>query len=270
MITLETFQSFLITYGLNIVGAILILIFGRIAANFLGNQAKRSLERNKKLDTTLVRFVSSLVRAGIIIFAIMAALSRLGVQNTSFIALLGAAGLAIGLALEGALSNFAAGALVLTFNPYKVGDYIEAGGHFGRVEEIQIFNTVVVTNDNKTVIVPNAQVTGAPIVNYSKRGTVRVDMVFGIGYEDDVLKAKKVFQEILDANATFDPTMPKTVALSELADSSVNFAVRGHVKPEYYWKVWFEMTEAVKLRLDAEGISIPFPQRDVHLYQNPN
>jgi small conductance mechanosensitive channel len=201
-------------------------------------------------------------------FVILAALGMLGIQTTSFIAVLGAAGLAIGLALQGSLANFAAGVLMIIFRPFKVGDYIEGAGTAGVVEEMQIFTTMLATPDNKTVIIPNAKLSADNIVNYSTKGTRRADMVFGIGYDDDIDKARDIIAKILsdDERVMEDPAVQ--IAVSELADSSVNFVTRAWVKSGDYWGVVFETTEAVKKRFDAEGISIPFPQRDVHVYEH--
>ena len=204
----------------------------------------------------------------LLVFVVLAALGQLGIQTTSFIAVIGAAGLAIGLALQGSLSNFAAGFLMIIFRPFKVGDYIEGAGVAGTVETIHIFTTQLLTPDNKTVIIPNASLTADNITNYSAKGTRRVDFVFGIGYGDDIDKAKKIMADILakDERIFKDP-VPK-IALVELADSSVNFVVRPWVKVEDYWDVYFDTTENIKKSFDAEGISIPFPQHDVHVYQH--
>ena len=264
---INTLETLAVTYGLRLLGAALILLAGRWAAGFLSRLTGK-LMRQAKVDGTLARFAQSIVNVGIIVFTVLAALNQVGVQNTSIIAFLGAAGLAVGLALEGALANFAAGALILMFRPFKVGQWVELAGIFGLVEEIQIFNTILLTRDNKTVIIPNAQVTGSPITNYSHKGLLRLDMVFGIGYGDDLLKAKRVLQEILHAEPRVAREPVPTVGVLELADSSVNLAARPFVKPDDYWSVQFAVTEQVKLRFDAEGISIPFPQRDVHLFSS--
>lgn len=261
----DTIRTFAVQYGLNILGAAIILFIGWWAARFLSQLLRRSLEK-AEIDSALARFGASLVRYGVLIFALLAALNRLGVATTSFVALIGAAGLAIGLALEGALSNFAAGVLLLLFRPFRIGQLVEIADKFGTIEEILIFNTVLVTPDNKTVTIPNSQVTGTPIVNYSAKGVLRLDMVFGIGYGDDLLRAKALLQGILDADDRVLREPAPTVNVLELADSSVNFAVRPYVHPDNYWAVHFAVTEQVKLQLDAAGISIPYPQRDVHLY----
>ncbi len=264
---LPLLQSFIVTYGLNILGAIVIFIIGRWAAGLASRLIKRVLNK-ANVDESLVKFAGSLVYIGILIFAVLAAFERLGVETTSFIAVLGAAGLAVGLALQGALANFAAGVLILLFRPYKVGDLVEIAGVFGPVEEIQIFTTIVTTPDNKTVIIPNGQITSGNIVNYSAKGLLRLDMTFGIGYGDDLLKAKRILEELVTADERVAKDPAPNVAVMELADSSVNFVVRPFVKPEDYWGVHFTITEQVKLRFDQEGISIPFPQQDVHLFQN--
>ena len=257
---------YITTYGFSLLGAILIFIIGRWIARWLANLAGKFMSKTD-VDETLSKFVINLTYVALLVFVILAALSSLGVQTTSFIAVIGAAGLAIGLALQGALSNFAAGALILLFKPFKIGDLIEAGGAFGTVEEIQIFNTIILTPDNKTIIVPNAQVTGGNITNISAKGILRLDLIFGIGYNDDLLKAKQVLEELIasDERALKDPA--PTVAVLELGDSSVNFAARPFVKVEDYWDLHFALTEQVKLRFDKEGISIPYPQQDVHLHQ---
>jgi len=259
--------ALLSVYGLNVLAAIAIFVFGLWFAKIMRRVIGKVMERGN-VDATLTRFVGNLSYIALLVFVVLAAVSKLGIQTTSFIAVLGAAGLAIGLALQGSLSNFAAGFLMIIFRPFKVGDYIEAGGTAGTVEEIQIFTTQLKTPDNKTVIIPNSGITAGNIVNYSTKGTRRVDMVFGIGYDDDIDKAKAVLQQIIDADARVlkDPVV--TIGLSELADSSVNFVVRPWVKSEDYWSFLFDTTEKVKKRFDEEGIGIPYPQQDVHLYQH--
>ncbi|MBT8338761.1 MAG: mechanosensitive ion channel, partial [Desulfatitalea sp.] len=205
---------------------------------------------------------------GLLAFVVLAALSQLGIQTTSFIAVLGAAGLAVGLALQGSLSNFAAGFLMILFRPFSVGDYIEGGGVTGTVEEIQIFTTTLVTPDNKTVIIPNAKIMGDNIINWTVKGTRRVDLVVGIGYGDDIDKARQVIADVLAKDARVRKDPPPQIAVSEMADSSVNFVVRPWVSASDYWAVSFGVTEQIKKAFDDEGISIPFPQRDVHVYQH--
>lgn len=243
------------------------ILFGGI---WLAKQIKKyvvlMMER-RNVDALLASFSSNIVYVALVAFVVIAALSQLGIQTTSFVAIIGAAGLAVGLALQGSLANFASGVMIIAFRPFKVGDFIEAGGVAGVVEGIQIFSTQMRTGDNKAIIIPNAGITGGNITNYSAKDTRRVDMVFGIGYDDDIKKAKDLLLELIadDDRILKDPEA--VVAVSELADSSVNFVVRPWVKSADYWGVLFDLTEAVKLRFDKEGISIPYPQQDVHLHK---
>jgi small conductance mechanosensitive channel len=254
-------------FGVNILAALAIFIIGRWVVRYLKNITLRAMKK-RDVDPTLTKFVGNLAYVALLTFVIIAALGMLGIQTTSFIAVLGAAGLAVGLALQGSLSNFAAGVLMIIFRPFKVGDFIEGAGTAGVVEEIQIFTTQLRTPDNKTIIIPNAKLTADNIVNFSAKGTRRADMVFGIGYDDDIDKARNIISEILSNETRILQDPPPQVAVSELADSSVNFVVRPWVNADDYWGVVFDLTEAVKKRFDAEGISIPFPQRDVHLYEH--
>lgn len=260
-------KEILAVYGIRVIGALAIFIIGRWVSKGLRNLLRRILTKSK-VDTTLVSFVCNLSYVAMLAFVIIAALGNLGIQTTSIIAVMGAAGLAIGLALRGSLSNFAAGIMLIVFRPFKVGDYIEGGGTAGTVEEIQIFTTQLKTVDNKTVIVPNAKVFGDKITNYSAKGTRRVDMTFGIGYEDDIDRARSVILEIIEADQRVLKDQAPVVAVSELADSSVNFTVRAWTKSGDYWGFYWDTTEAVKKRFDAEGIGIPYPQQDVHLYRH--
>lgn len=267
---LETVWELVVIYGLKVLAAIVILVVGRWVSMALRKLVRR-LMRRAEIDETIVSFVGNLVYVALLAFVVIAALSQLGIQTTSFIAILGAAGLAVGLALQGSLANFAAGFLMIIFRPFRVGDYIEGGGVAGTVEEIQIFTTTLKTPDNKTVIVPNAKMTGDNIVNWSTKGTRRVDMVFGIGYGDDIDKARQTITATLAEDDRILKEPATVIAVVELGDSSVNFVVRPWVKAEHYWGVFFDTTEKVKKAFDANGISIPFPQRDVHLYQhNPS
>ena len=256
----------LFQYGPKVIAAVVIFIFGRIFARIIRNAVRRILKRSK-VDDLLISFVGSLTYMGVLAFVIIAALNQLGIQTTSFVAILGAAGLAIGLALQGSLSNFAAGVLMIIFRPFKNGDYIEGAGVAGLVEQIQIFTTELRTPDNKLVIIPNANLMGSNIINYSANKTRRIDMVFGIGYDDDLLKAKKILQEILESDTRILKDPAPVIAVSELGDSSVNFVVRPWAATKDYWDLYFYLMETVKIRFDAEGITIPYPQRDVHLYQ---
>ena len=254
-------------FGVKILAALAVFIIGRWIVKYLRRLVGRLMEK-RDVDPTLTKFLTNITYVALLTFVILAALGMLGIQTTSFIAVLGAAGLAIGLALQGSLSNFAAGVLMIIFRPFKVGDLIEGAGVTGVVEEIQIFTTQLVTPDNKTIIVPNAQMTGDNIVNYSTKGTRRADMVFGIGYEDDIDKARDIIIDVLsqDERVLKEPALQ--VAVSELADSSVNFVVRPWVKAGDYWNVIFDATETIKKRFDDESISIPYPQRDIHVYEH--
>lgn len=264
---IEQVQTLVLTYGLNILGAIVILLIGYWVAGLASRWTRQALSRTHT-NEALLRFLSNLIYYAILAFASVAALERVGVQTASFIAVLGAAGLAIGLALQGALANFASGVIILLFKPFEIGHYVEISDAFGKVTDIKIFSTVLITRDKKTVIIPNGQVISDKIVNYSKQGFIRVDMVFGIGYDDDLLKAKRILEELVTTDERVLAEPAPRVAVLELADSSVNFAVRPHVKIDDYWDIQLDMPERVKLRFDQEGISIPFPQHDVHLVQS--
>ncbi len=264
---LDKIYQLLTVYGLKVLAALVIFIIGRWVAKGVRKLVVRLMTKGK-VDPTLITFTSNMAYIALLAFIVVAALGQLGIQTTSFIAILGAAGLAVGLALQGSLSNFAAGFLLIIFRPFKVGDLIEAAGVFGVVEAIQIFTTQLKTADNKTVIVPNAKLTDDNIVNWTVKGTRRVDMVFGIGYEDDIDKARSLMADIIAQDDRILKTPEPQISVSELADSSVNFVVRPWAKVEDYWGVHFDLTEKIKKAFDANGISIPFPQRDVHVYQH--
>jgi len=259
-------QELITLYGLKIIAAVAIYIIGRFVAIGLRSVVKRILKKGRA-DETLAAFLTKLTYIAVMTFVIIAALGKLGVQTASFVAVLAAAGLAVGLALQGSLANFAAGILLIIFKPFKLGDYIEAGGTSGVVEEIGIFTTELKSPDNKKVIVPNAKVTGDNIINYTAKDKRRMDIVAGVSYSDDLDKVRRVLTDILsEDNRILDDPAP-TIAVLELADSSVNFAVRPWVKTTEYWDVFFEIQEKIKKRFDAEGIAIPFPQQDVHVYK---
>jgi small conductance mechanosensitive channel len=260
-------QEVAIEFGLNLLAAIVIFVIGRWLAQTIAQLVKRIMAR-KEVDVMLVNFISTIVYYALFAFAIIAALNRLGIQTASIIAVVGAAGLAIGLALQGSLSNFAAGVLMIFFRPFSIGDFIEGGGTMGTVKEITLFTTTLLAPDNKVIIVPNAKLNGDNITNFNVLGQRRMDLVFGVSYDANIDQVKQIMAEEIQKESRFlkDPT--PTIGLLELADSSVNFAVRPWVKADDYWGVFFEFQEQVKKRLDAEGISIPFPQRDVHIFQN--
>lgn len=256
-------------FGFQVVAAIVIFLAGRWLARRLAGLIERGLNK-AGTDPTLIGFFRNIAYFGLLVMVIIAAVGQLGVQTTSFIAVLGAAGLAVGLALQGSLANFAAGMLMIIFRPFKAGDFIDAAGTAGVVEEVQLFTTKMRTPDNKTIIIPNAQVTAGTITNFSARDTRRLDLVFGVSYTDDLDKVKRVIGEVLAEESRLLKDPQPLVGLLELGDSSVNFAVRPWVNSSEYWPVFFDLQEAMKKRFDKEGISIPFPQRDVHLYQQPS
>jgi small conductance mechanosensitive channel len=260
-------QSLVAAYGLKVLGAIATLVIGIWIARWLARIAGKVLDK-RSVDPTLTKFAISLVKITLITFVIVSAIGQVGVATTSFVAIIGAAGLAIGFALQGSLSNFASGVMLIIFKPIKVGDYIEGGGAAGSVEVIGIFVTTLVTPDNKVIYIPNSGLTGSNITNYSAKDTRRVDMVFGIGYSDDIDKAKSAIQAVLGADSRILKDPAPQIVVSELADSSVNFNVRPWVNSADYWGVYWDITEQIKKKFDDQNISIPFPQRDVHMFQN--
>jgi small conductance mechanosensitive channel len=264
---LSKIYELLAIYGIKVIAAVLIFVIGRWVAKGV-TRVIRNVMTRRNTDATLISFVSNLAYVALLAFVIIAAVNQLGIQTASFIAVLGAAGLAVGLALQGSLANFAAGVLLIIFKPFKVDDFIEGAGVSGIVEEIQIFTTQLRTPDNKTIIIPNSKMLGDNITNYTVKGTRRVDMVFGIGYGDDIDKAKRCIQEIVDQDDRVLKDPATALVVSELGDSSVNLTLRVWTTVDDYWNFFFETMENVKKRFDAEGISIPFPQRDVHVYEH--
>lgn len=263
---IETMVEGVSQFGLQIVAAIAVFIVGRWIARRISGLLERGLQR-AGTDPTLVGFFRNIAYFGLLIMVIIAAVGQLGVQTTSFIAVLGAAGLAVGLALQGSLANFAAGVLMIIFRPFKAGDFIDAAGTAGVVEEIELFTTRMRTPDNKTIIIPNAQITAGTITNFSARDTRRLDLVFGVSYGDDLDKVKQVINQVLEEEPRLLKEPEPLIGILELGDSSVDIAVRPWVQSIDYWPVFFALQEAMKKRFDQEGINIPFPQRDVHLYQ---
>lgn len=262
----QKFTESLAEYGPSLIGAILILVLGWWVARIVTGVIRRMMKR-ADVDDTLVSFLTNLGYVALMTLVVIAALGRLGVNTTSFAAVIAAAGLAVGFALQGSLSNFAAGVMLILFRPFKAGDFIEAGGTSGTVEEIQIFHTVLKTPDNRVVIVANSAVTGGNITNYSAKDTRRIDLVIGIGYGDDIAKAKAILERILSAEKRVLADPAPTVAVSNLGDSSVDLVVRPWVASGDYWPTRFDLTETIKTTFDAENIQIPFPQSDVHLHQ---
>lgn len=258
----------ILSYGPKLVGAILVWIIGGMVIKVLVNSFERILNK-REIDDSLKPFLKGIIKSLLRVMLVISVLGMLGIEMTSFVAILGAAGLAVGMALSGTLQNFAGGVMILIFKPFKNGDLIEAQGHTGVVKEIQIFNTILKTPDNKTIIIPNGGLSTSSMINYSTEDQRRVDWSFGIGYGDKTEQAKDLLHKLMDE----DPRILKTpaepfVAVSELADSSVNFAVRAWVKAEDYWPVFFDMNEKVYNTFNKEGINIPFPQMDVHVHKN--
>ncbi|MGL1861779.1 MAG: mechanosensitive ion channel [Pseudodesulfovibrio sp.] len=263
---LEEGVTLVTTHGLNIVIAIVVFILGRMVANKLAGLTKKLMNKSD-VDETLTTFLRNIVYYILIAAVTVMALGQAGINVTSFLAILGAAGLAIGLALKDSLSNFAAGVLLILLKLFKKGDYITAASSSGTVTAINIFNTVLTTPDNKVIIVPNSSVLSGTIINVTANDTRRVDLVMGIGYDDDLLKAKQLLKKIISEEPRVLAEPATLIEVLELADSSVNFAVRPWCKTEDYWGVYYALTEKVKLVFDQEGISIPYPQTDVHLFK---
>ena len=257
-------QDLVAAWGLKVIAAIAIFIIGRWIARAVRNGVRRMMQKTD-VDPIIIGFVSSITYIALLAFVVIAALGQLGIQTTSFIAILGAAGLAIGLALQGSLANFAAGFLMIIFRPFKVGDFIEGAGVSGVVEAIHIFTTTLKTGDNKIIIIPNAKLSGDNIVNYSAQETRRVDMTVGVAYDADLSVVRDVLNDIISKEERVLKDPAPLVAVAELADNSVNFVVRVWTSTADYWGVKFAMTETIKNRFDAEGIGIPFPQRDIHI-----
>ena len=263
----QLINLYAIPWGIRIITALVIFYAGRIAVGIVAGVAQRIM-RQQKLDETLMSFVLSILRALLLLFVIIAALSQLGIDTTSLIALLGAAGLAIGLSLQGSLSNFAAGVMLIMFRPFVKGNFVEAGNTMGTVDQVSIFTTILITPDNKEIIVPNGAIMGNNITNYSAKPTRRVDMTFGISYDDDLRKARRILEDIVNSDERVLENPAPAVMVGALADSSVNFLVRPWVNSADYWPVLWDTTEAVKLRFDEAGITIPFPQRELHITQH--
>ncbi len=262
---MENIIQTLTPYALNFVMAAAIFIIGKYAAKILTSLFKKFLNKSNVNDTLKV-FLGNVIYGLLLIVVVLAALNKLGIQTTSFVAILGAIGLAVGLAFQSTLSNISAGIMIVIFRPINIGDFAEAGGVAGTVEEINLFNTVFKTADNKVIIVANSNIIGGNITNYSKKDTRRVDFVFGIGYDDDLKLAKNTLLEIVNNDERVLKDPEPFVAVKELGDSSVNFVVRVWVKSGDYWGVNFDTIEKVKLTFDEKGISIPYPQMDVHTH----
>ncbi len=257
--------TYIIPWAVNLVLALVIFIVGRWIARAVTNAVGRLMKKGG-MDESLVDFLGNLIYAALLIVVIIAALDQLGVDTTSVMAIFATAGLAIGLALKDSLGNLAAGVMLVLFKPFKLGDFIEAGGVTGVVESIRIFSTLLKTGDNREITVPNGQIYGGTIVNFSARDTRRIDLIFGIGYDDDIRQAKQLIEEVMAADERILKDPAAVVMVAELADSSVNLAVRPWVESADYWNVRAAMLENIKITFDAAGISIPYPQTDVHLF----
>lgn len=256
----------LIAWGWKVLAALLIFVIGRWIAKIVRSAVKRIMAR-RSLDPMLINFLGAILYALLLVAVVIAAVGQLGIQTTPLVAVLGAAGLAVGLALQNSLGNFAAGVMLIFFRPFTKGDYVEAGGTSGTVDEVGIFNTVLNTPDNRRVIVPNGQITSDTITNYSAYGTRRIDLIIGVDYGDDLKLARETIDRTIRGHDKVLEDPEPAILLMELADSSVNFAVRPWVNSPDYWVVRSELMEQIKFELEAAGCSIPFPQRDVHLHQ---
>ncbi|MCK5684768.1 mechanosensitive ion channel [bacterium] len=256
-------------YSVKVIAAILILIVGKWLAGKISRLITKLLGKNN-IDITLVKFFENLIYYILLIIVIITAAGQVGINTTSFLTIIGTAGLAIGLALKDSLSNFASGVMLILFRPFTVGDFVTAGGVTGNVVSISLFSTILNSVDNKKEIIPNSSITSNVITNVTANDTRRVDLVIGIGYDDDIKKTKEVLQRIIKEEPRALASPETKIAVSELGDSSVNFIVRPWVKTEEYWNVYFDLTEKIKLTFDAEGISIPYPQQDVHMHNAKN
>jgi small conductance mechanosensitive channel len=263
---LDILKTMLVEYGPKVIGAIVVLLIGLKVISGV-TKAMHKIMNSRNLDASLIPFLSGMINIALKALLFISVMSMIGIEMTSFIAILGAAGLAVGMALSGTLQNFAGGVMILIFKPYVVGDFVEAQGYMGVIKEIQIFNTIMTTVDNRRIIIPNSSISSSSMINYSSESTRRVDFSFGIGYGDDIDKAKSIISAEISKFSEVLPEPAPLVVVGELGDSSVNLTTRVWVKSADYWTVHFGMLENVKKAFDAQGISIPFPQTDVHLYQ---
>lgn len=263
----ETIMPYIVEYGLDLVGAILILVIGWIAANWIQKKIRRWGKKSEKLDETLTTIFAKTAKVIIMVVVVIAVLQQFGVQTASLLAVVGAAGLAIGLAWQGTLSDVAAGIMILIMRPFKIGDAVEVAGTSGVVDEIGLVLTRMHTFDNVAMYMPNSDIWGTKIMNYATNDIRRVDMVFGFGYDDNMDRAMEIAREVLEADERVLEDPAPQIAVSELGDSSVNIIVRPWTAKENYWDLKFDVTKRIKERYDEEGLSIPYPQRDVHLFQ---
>jgi len=262
----KSLQPLLITYSWKIISALLVFLIGKWIARKITKILVRLLE-SRQIDITLIGFLEGILYYALFITVLIAAAGQLGIKTTSFLAILGAASLAVGLALKDSLANFSSGVMLILFRPFKVGDVVTVGGETGKVEQISVFSTILNTPDNQRKIIPNGSIANSTITNITANPTRRIDLVVGIGYDDDIRKAKVTLEEILAADSRVLRDPAPFVAVSELGDSSVNLVVRPWVAKENYWDVYCALTETIKITFDEQGISFPYPQRDVHLFQ---
>ncbi len=260
----QTILDIVVQYGVRFIGALAIFVIGKFAINVILRLMRKALGK-AKVDETLIGFLLDLTNVSLLVLVVIAALSTLGMKMTSFVAILGAATLAVGLALQNNLSNLGAGVLIMFLRPFRLNDFVEVAGVSGTIEKISIFNTILRTPDNRSIIVPNSKIVGDNIINYSVKDTRRVDITVGIGYDDDIKLAKSILNEILERDDRVLKDPKPIVAVSELGDSSINFVVRPWVRASNYWNVYFDLLEKIKTTFDQKGISIPYPQMDVHL-----
>lgn len=263
---LEKIQPLILVYGWKFIAALFIFVIGKWLSRKITNVFIKLL-KSRKVDKTLVRFLEGIVYYALLVSVLIAAAGQLGIKTTSFLAILGAASLAIGLALKDSLANFSSGIMLILFRPFQVGDFVVIGGESGTVQAISIFSTILNTGDNQKKIIPNGSISNATITNVTANPTRRIDLVIGIGYDDDIRKAKETLQEIVAGEERVLPAPAPLIAVSELAASSVNLVVRPWVKTEDYWAVYFALTEKIKLTFDEKNISFPYPQQDVHMHQ---
>ncbi|ADG92313.1 MscS Mechanosensitive ion channel [Arcobacter nitrofigilis DSM 7299] len=268
--SIETVSDMIGLYSLNIAMAILIFVVGKWLARKLTDVVAKILRKNPKLDVTLVNFFDDIIYYVLLVVVVLTALQQIGVESTSFLAIIGAAGLAVGLALKDSLSNFASGVMIIFFKPFRIGDYVTAGGVSGTITEVHLFNTEFTTPDNQRVLVPNGAITAGSITNVNAHPKRRVDLVIGVGYGDNLKIVKDIITKIIESNDKVLKDEAITVAVSELGDSSVNFVVRAWVNTPDFWAVKWALIEEIKNTFDKEGISIPFPQRDVHIINEKN
>lgn len=263
----EKISDFVVDYAPKVVGAILTLIIGFIIIGWIVGMLKKMMVK-RGIDPTISPFLTSLVSVGLKIMLLLSVAGMFGIETTSFVAIFGAMAFAIGMALQGSLGHFASGVMILIFKPYRVGDLVDLAGSVGVVQEVQVFNTILLTPDNKKIIIPNGVVTSGVITNISGQGEIRVDMTYGIGYDDDIDHAKSIIRQVAKGCPQILQNKAVDVFVSELADSSVNFAVRPWAKSEHYWDVFFYMQENIKKQFDQAGIGIPYPQMDLHVKSN--